>query len=71
MPWQQPRKLYGHFRDCLSNEFSYLVTDVALANTRSLRAHEKRGFQVINQLIYGDLKWNIVLWDWKVDNHKA
>jgi GNAT superfamily N-acetyltransferase len=63
------QKLYGHFRDCLSNEFSYLVTDVALANTRSLRAHEKRGFQVINQLIYGDLKWNIVLWDWKVENH--
>jgi ribosomal protein S18 acetylase RimI-like enzyme len=58
------QKLYGHFRDCLSNEFSYLVTDVAKANARSLKAHKKRGFQVINELMYGGFGWDIVLWDW-------
>ena len=58
------QKLYGHFRDCLSKEFSYLVTDIAQANTRSLKAHQKRGFQVINELMYGGFKWDIVLWDW-------
>jgi ribosomal protein S18 acetylase RimI-like enzyme len=61
------QKLYGHFRDCLSNEFTYLVTDVAQANVRSLKAHKKRGFQVINELIYGDFGWDIVLWDWKIN----
>ena len=59
------QKIYGHFRDCLSKEFTYLVTDVAQANTRSLKAHRKRGFQVINELIYGGFGWDIVLWDWR------
>ena len=58
------QKLYGHFRDCLSKEFTYLVTDIAQANARSLKAHQKRGFQVINELMYGGFKWDIVLWDW-------
>jgi L-amino acid N-acyltransferase YncA len=56
--------LYGHFRDCLHKEFDYLVTDVAQANVRSLKAHKKRGFQVINELMYGGFGWDIVLWDW-------
>ena len=62
------QKLYGHFRDCLSSEFTYLVTDVAKANLRSLKAHKKRGFQVINELTYGGFGWDIVLWDWNEDD---
>lgn len=58
------QKLYGHFKDCLSKEFTYLVTDVAQANVRSLKAHKKSGFQVINELKYGGVGWDIVLWDW-------
>lgn len=59
------QKLYGHFRDRLSDEFTYLVTDVAKANIRSLKAHKKRGFKVINELKYDGVGWDIVLWDWK------
>lgn len=58
------QRLYGHFRECLSNEFTYLVTDVAKVNIRSLKVHKKRGFQVINELTYGGFGWDIVLWDW-------
>lgn len=58
------QKLYGHFKDSLSKEFTYLVTDIAQANARSLKAHQKRGFQVINELMYGGFGWDIVLWDW-------
>lgn len=60
------QKLYGHFRECLSKEFSYLVTDIAQSNSRSLKAHKKRGFQVINKLMYDGFEWDIVLWDWNV-----
>ena len=56
--------LYGHFWDCLKDEYRYLVTDVAKSNTRSLGAHKKRGFEVINELMYGGFGWDIVLWDW-------
>jgi GNAT superfamily N-acetyltransferase len=58
------QKLYGHFRQCLSKEFTYLVTDIAKVNARSLKAHKKRGFQVINKLMYDGFEWDIVLWDW-------
>jgi GNAT superfamily N-acetyltransferase len=65
------QKIYGHFRDCLSKEFTYLVTDVAQANTRSLKAHRKRGFQVINELMYDGFGWDIVLWDWNSSDKKS
>ena len=62
------QKLYGAFRDHYANRYMYCVTDVAQANHRSLKAHQKRGFQVIDTLEYGGIGWNIVLWDW---NQKA
>ena len=62
------QKLYGSFRDHYANRYTYCVTDVAQANHRSLKAHQKRGFQVIDTLAYGGIGWNIVLWDW---NKKA
>jgi ribosomal protein S18 acetylase RimI-like enzyme len=58
------QKLYGSFRDHYANRYTYCVTDVANANHRSLKAHQKRGFQVIDTLEYGGIGWNIVLWDW-------
>ena len=62
------QKLYASFRDHYANQFTYCVTDVAQANHRSLKAHQKRGFQVIDTLDYGGIGWDIVLWDW---NKKA
>jgi ribosomal protein S18 acetylase RimI-like enzyme len=59
------QKLYGGFRDHYANQYTYCITDVAQANQRSLKAHQKRGFQVIDTLDYGGIGWNIVLWDWQ------
>ena len=58
------KRLYNHFRECLSNDYHYCVTDVAVANNRSLAAHVSTGFVVINSITYGGIAWNIVLWDW-------
>jgi hypothetical protein len=59
------QKLYGHFRSVLENDYSFGVTDVARANTRSLKAHLTTGFQVIHTIGYGGLEWDVVLWDWR------
>jgi ribosomal protein S18 acetylase RimI-like enzyme len=40
--------MYDYYRDCLAAEYEYLITDVAQANVRSLNAHKKSGFQVID-----------------------
>jgi ribosomal protein S18 acetylase RimI-like enzyme len=59
------QRMYNHFKDCYADRYEYLVTDVAQANTRSLKAHKKSGFQVIDTLTYGGIGWDIVLWDWR------
>ncbi len=61
---QLVQKMYAHFRSTYSPQFAYCITDIAQANPRSLRAHKKSGFQVIDTLNYGGIKWDIVLWDW-------
>jgi ribosomal protein S18 acetylase RimI-like enzyme len=60
-------KLYNHFRDSLALNYPYCVTDVATANLRSLNAHKRCGFTVINHTEYGGIGWEVVLWDWRQD----
>lgn len=57
-------KLYNKFRQQMEVQYQYCITDVASSNPRSLKAHIKAGFQVIDQLSYSGISWNIVLWDW-------
>jgi len=57
-------KMYDFFKDCLINQYDYCVTDISEANPRSIRAHEKCGFKIINTLEYEGVKWHIVMWDW-------
>ena len=59
------KKMYDYYRDCLASEYEYLITDVAQANTRSLNAHKKSGFQVIDTLVYEGIGFDLVLWDWR------
>jgi ribosomal protein S18 acetylase RimI-like enzyme len=59
------KRLYDYYRDCLAGEYKYLITDVAQANTRSLNAHKKSGFQVIDTLVYLGIGFDLVLWDWR------
>jgi len=58
------QQLYGLFRDSLREHYRYGITEVARANRRSLRAHRKTGFQVIDSFDSGGLEWDLVLWDW-------
>jgi ribosomal protein S18 acetylase RimI-like enzyme len=54
-------RMYQHFAESMYPVYQYVVTDVDVDNTRSLRAHERSGFEVIGTLEYGGKKWNIVL----------
>lgn len=59
------QQLYGRFRAELEDVYDFGITDVARANSRSLKAHIKTGFQVIHSIGYGGLEWDVVLWDWR------
>jgi|SRR5688572_24327340 len=57
MLYQQHKKSYSHLYDLL-------VTKISTKNYRSLRAHEKVGFQTL--LVQKDEldEWAVVAWDW-------
>ena len=57
-------RMYHYYKDSYAREYEYLITDVAQANQRSLKAHKKTGFQVIDQLSFEGISWDIVLWNW-------
>ena len=61
------KQLYSYFKETLKHRFDFCLTDVAQTNPRSLKAHLKTGFTVIDTLTYGDVSWDIVLWDWRAD----
>lgn len=58
------KKLYDFYKAELSSKFDYAITDVAQNNPRSLKAHRKAGFEVIETLSYGGIDWFVILWDW-------
>lgn len=59
--------LYKHLKIvvlAISPEIRFCFTEVAHNNKRSLRAHEKCGFKVVQTNTIGDTGFDIVLWDW-------
>ena len=58
------QKMYAYYQQCLNKEYQYLITDVAQENPRSIKAHLKTGFEIIDTLKYDGIGWDIVLWDW-------
>ncbi len=59
--------LYRHLADICQPHFDFVVTEVAERNTRSLRAHERVGFETFH--IYDDPstgeRWHVIAWDWR------
>ncbi|MEK6479460.1 GNAT family N-acetyltransferase [Catalinimonas sp. 4WD22] len=58
-------ELYTQMKLHLSHEFDYLITEVATRNPRSIRAHQKLGFECIYNYQADGEDWDILLWDWK------
>lgn len=59
--------MYQKLREVCRPHFDFVVTEVAARNTRSLRAHERVGFETFH--IYPDdvtgERWHVIAWDWK------
>jgi hypothetical protein len=58
------QQMYHFFRNSLMEKYEYCITDISEANPRSLKAHRKCGFNILDTLSYEGVKWHIVLWDW-------
>lgn len=56
--------LYQKHRELYSRQFDYLITEVSANNPRSVRAHEKVGFETILKYRDDTDFWHLILWDW-------
>ena len=56
--------LYQKHKEVYSPLYHFILTEISKNNYRSVKAHEKMGFQSI--YTYGDAmdEWNVVVWDW-------
>ena len=57
--------LYAAHKQYLSGDFDSVVTEIAMRNTRSLRAHERVGFQIIERYRDETDDWAVVEWRWR------
>jgi GNAT superfamily N-acetyltransferase len=61
--------LYYKHRVLYSTDYQVCITEIAERNTRSMRAHERVGFQTIHTFQDETERWNVVAWNWK-DKHE-
>ncbi len=59
--------LYMEMSRLMKRHFDYIITEVSKQNTRSLRAHEKVGFEVIREYEADGNVWVIVLLDLRIE----
>jgi hypothetical protein len=57
-------KMYYHHRDIYKERFDLFITEIATANQRSVRAHEKIGFRTIHSHRDDLDEWLVAAWDW-------
>jgi len=58
-------KMYELYRRTFSVQYNFAITEIALSNKRSLKAHQRVGFRTIHEFEDISNKWAIVLLDWK------
>lgn len=58
-------KLYAFYKEELKEKYDFAVTDISEHNPRSLKAHQKSGFEVIHAFYdsFTESNWNIVVMD--------
>jgi ribosomal protein S18 acetylase RimI-like enzyme len=56
--------MYDYYQQLHAKEYTYLVTDISQANKRSIKMHQKIGFETIGVIEQVGTGWDIVLWDW-------
>ena len=58
-------KCYLFYRDHFINKYDFAITEIATRNTRSVKAHQRIGFDEIYRYTSVDgEEWSIVVWGW-------
>lgn len=56
---------YAAYKAYFKDKYDFAITEIAKTNPRSIRAHERIGFERIHEYVAPDgVAWSIVAWDW-------
>ena len=59
-------RIYQVYKNYFQDKYTFAITEIASINLRSMKAHERLGFETIYTYTDGsDTEWNVVVWDWK------
>ena len=58
------QQLYEFHKKHFSSQYPLLVTEISVNNPRSLKAHKKVGFEIIDTHRDHEGMWDLVAWDW-------
>ncbi|GAB4027187.1 GNAT family N-acetyltransferase [Spirosoma gilvum] len=60
-------RMFEHHREVYGNRFRLLITDISANNTRSLRAHNRVGFESLHEFYDPAIgeTWVVVAWDFQ------
>ena len=58
------KMLYGKHKEVYGADYDFILTEISTSNIRSLKAHEKVGFQTIYSYRDAVDEWDVVVWDW-------
>lgn len=64
-------KMYQSYMQSFSDRYDFAITEIAISNKRSIRAHQRVGFQIIHEFSDYTQDWAIVAWDWKNDSSRS
>lgn len=57
---------YASYKNHFSKKYDFAITEIQSKNKRSIKAHLRIGFKIINSFKDDNgVEWEIVLWDWR------
>jgi len=59
------KMLYQKHKEIYGSQYDFILTEISTSNIRSLKAHDKIGFQTIYTYRDAMDEWNVVVWDWQ------
>lgn len=56
---------YAFYKETYQGKYELAVTEIAVQNTRSLKAHQRVGFrEICRHTASNGVEWAVVVWDW-------
>ncbi len=56
---------YAAYREHFQNKYDFAITEIAISNPRSIKAHHRIGFTEVHRYLDPDgVDWSIVAWEW-------